>query len=284
MLGRLAVALMVASSLSGGVASAQPMTAAERARAAETKLEEGIHLLTTGDPEGALRVLDESYRLRASSRVRLYRGRALARLERYGEAYRELGEAVEEADEEIDAQEGDDPRLLTVLEAAAREQRALESRIAWLTLDVVAPVVPILHVQGRRVSAADIGEPVAVTPGTVEVDVTCTECDPLGASFEVGVGERRRLQLILDDASMARVAPPPDGIGVRDVFGWSTIGIGTAAAIAWVVLISMAEQKRNDGDMAGADDLDAASYGAIATAGVMLTTGLALLLWEALDD
>jgi hypothetical protein len=191
---RFSAALTLSLSLLAGVAygaGVSPDAAtAEQSSQASDKYRAGVEALDAGKLDQALTLFRASYDLVASPNSRLMIGRVLARLGKTVEAYREIESAVIEADRAAERSE----KYRKTASAARTELQELKGKVGL----VVVQLKTAVSVGGTEIAASDLGKPVVVAPGKVEVVVRSPG----------GEEERRTVDVLAGKPTTIDVAPP----------------------------------------------------------------------------
>lgn len=128
---------------------------------------EGVKAMNSKHYKEAVEKFQESYNIVASPNSRLMLGRALIKVNRPLDAYKELEETVAQATELA----GRQPKYQKTADAARKELDDVKVELAFIT------VIPGTEVSigGRKLSDADWGKPMPVMPGRVYVEITATD-------------------------------------------------------------------------------------------------------------
>lgn len=127
----------------------------------------GVKAMSAGRFEEAIEKFKKSYEIVASPNSRLMLGRALVKVNRLVDAYREFQETVTLATELAATQK----KYQKTVDSAKKELEDLKSELAFVT------VIPGTEVSlgGRRLSAADWGRPQPSMPGTIQVEIKAAD-------------------------------------------------------------------------------------------------------------
>jgi hypothetical protein len=128
---------------------------------------DGVKYMNSKHYKEAVDKFRESYNIVASPNSRLMLGRALVKVNKPLEAYREFEETVAQATELAAKQ----AKYQKTADAARKELDDVKVELAFIT------VIPGTEVSigGRKLSDADWGKPLAVMPGKVMVEITATD-------------------------------------------------------------------------------------------------------------
>ena len=145
---------------------------------------DGVKAMNAKHYKEAAEKFQQSYDIVASPNSRLMLGRALIKLNRPLDAYHELEETVNQANDLAAKQ----PKYQKTADAARKELDDVKVELAFVT------VIPGTEVSigGRKLSDADWGKPQPVAPGRVTVEITATD----------GRVRKKRIRL---EAGMTRV-------------------------------------------------------------------------------
>ena len=151
----------------------------------------GVEAMDADKFTEALTQFPKSYDTVASPNSHLMVGRALVKLGRLPEAYRELTQTIQQATRTGVPQK----KYKKTLETAQKELDDIKGKLAYVTLRQGTRV----QIQGRSVESTSWQEPQAVTPGTVLVEVR----------YPDGRQLTRQLTLKPGETSDFEIAPPP---------------------------------------------------------------------------
>jgi hypothetical protein len=128
---------------------------------------DGVKYMNSKHYKEAVEKFRESYNIVASPNSRLMLGRALIKVNKPLDAYREFEETVAQATELA----GKQAKYQKTADAARKELDDVKVELAFIT------VIPGTEVSigGRKLSDADWGKPLAVMPGKVMVEITATD-------------------------------------------------------------------------------------------------------------
>lgn len=137
----------------------------------------------------ALAAFRQSMASLPSPNTRLYMGRCLRALGRYGEAWGELSRAATEAN----ARRATEPRFTPTAESATAEALALTDRIAYVVVEVPnAPAGTTVTLNGRVLSGDEFGTLLAVDGTTASVEALAPGVVPYRGSSQVSAGRQAR--------------------------------------------------------------------------------------------
>jgi TolA-binding protein len=127
----------------------------------------GVKAMSAGQFEEAIEKFRQSYNIVASPNSRLMLGRALVKVNRLVEAYREFQETIAQATELSESQN----KYQKTAESAKKELEELKSELAFVT------VIPGTEVSlaGKRLSSAEWGRPQPSMPGTIKVEIKASD-------------------------------------------------------------------------------------------------------------
>jgi hypothetical protein len=128
---------------------------------------EGVKAMNSKQYKEAVEKFQQSYDIVASPNSRLMLGRALVKVNRNLDAYKEF-EATLAMATELAAHQ---PKYQKTADAARKELDDVRVELAFIT------VIPGTEVSigGRKLSDADWGKPIAVNPGRIYVEITATD-------------------------------------------------------------------------------------------------------------
>lgn len=240
---------IVAPARADGVAPDQA-TAVQREQA-QARFARGKELFKDGKYAEALTELQASHEIVSSPNTRLMIARCYQELGRLVEAYAEFGRTSVEARE----LERADRRYRQAAETAEQERQALESRLAFVTVDVQhAQPGTSLKVGGELIRPAAWGEPTPALPGSAEVVVDTPGHGQARKTVQVQAGQRTSVSI---DALAGDSAPPsPVSVGAESTAPsmrtWAYVagGVGLAGIATFAVAGSMANSTYNDLDSA----------------------------------
>lgn len=92
---------------------------------------------------------------------------------------------------------------------AQREIKSIESKIAWVTINVKGPSEPAVTVDGREVPSLALGSPAPVDVGRRTIRVTAEGYLPKDAEVTLSAGERSETNIELELAPVAAPSAPP---------------------------------------------------------------------------
>ena len=163
---------------------------------------EGVAAMNSRHYKAAVEKFQESYNIVASPNSRLMLGRALMKVNRPLDAYKELEETVTQATELA----GRQPKYQKTADAARKELDDVKVELAFIT------VIPGTEVSigGRKLSETDWGKPMPVTPGRVYVEITATDGRVRKKRLRLEAGVTRVLTADLTPTSSYSNKPPPE--------------------------------------------------------------------------
>lgn len=134
---------------------------------AQTTFLAALEKSKAGDHEGALAEFKVSYDIIASPNTRLMIARELSALGRAADAYREAKAAVAIAEEAMQA----NPKYADAAKAATDEAANMATKVAFVRVDMGGRTGLELLIGGRSVPSEELGGPIPVEPGDVEVTI-----------------------------------------------------------------------------------------------------------------
>ncbi len=244
-----------------------------------------------------------SYQAVASPNSRMMLSRALARLGRLSEAYREAKAASLEAN----AAAAQNAKYKATADSLRDDIADMEKRLAFVTVKVTGePDEATLTVGGAPVDRGDWGKPLAVEPGRVSV-VLATPDGKATQSVELAAGKKVTVPLEMPRAkvgeapvAVAEVKGESSWTGPnRKTIGYVAAGVGGVGMLAFGTFGALANGQysrlesgcpsRFACDPALADVADRGkAYQAVANTSVVigvlgLATGAGFIVWDALD-
>jgi hypothetical protein len=178
--------------------------AASRAElnAAKGPYQDGVKAMNAGRFEEAVDKFRESYNIVASPNSQLMLGRALIKVNRLMDAYRELQETVNRATELAATQQ----KYQKTAESAKREMEDVRLELAFVT------VIPGTEVSlgGRKLSAADWGKPQPMMPGRTKIEIVAADGRTREKTLRLEPGETKVLTADFSSSS-SRVTRSKEG-------------------------------------------------------------------------
>jgi hypothetical protein len=194
----LLASVLRASTVLPAGASVDSATKAEL-KTATQQYERGVDAMDAEKYAEALTFFQQSYETVNSPNSRLRVGRALAKLGKLPEAYRELSQTLKQSLELAASQK----KYKKTVETVQKELDEIKGKLAYVTIRQGAQ----LQLQGQTIAPSNWQEPQPVMPGAVSVDVTFTD------------GRNRKQQLTLKAGERAEVAiaPPPASVATQQL-------------------------------------------------------------------
>lgn len=152
---------------------------------AKIPYQDGVKAMSAGQFEQAADKFRESFNIVASPNSQLMLGRALIKLNRLMDAYRELESALTRATDLAATQ----PKYQKTAESAKRELQDLKSELAFVT---VIPGTEVI-LGGRKLSPADWGKPQAMMPGRTKVEIVASDGRTREKNLRLEPGETKVL-------------------------------------------------------------------------------------------
>ncbi len=240
----LALALGAGLCLAQG-ASLDTATAAQKTAAQKAFLK-GAKASKKGKHEEALAGFKESYDAVASPNSHLMYARELVALERYAEAYQEFEKIIPEAQ----AAASIDKKYQQAADAARADMSELESKIALVTV-TGAGEGDIIRVQGQEVPKERWGQPVAVMPGSVKVELVSSSGRETSKEVDAAAGARVDVDMTAV-AGPAPETPKEEGTVSTDSSKWDKRtwayvagGVGVAGIVTFGVFGALANSKHS---------------------------------------
>ncbi len=247
----LGVALLVSTTAwAAGVSVAN--ASAEQLEEAKAPYLAGVEAMEAGRYAESLEQFRRSYEVVASPNSRLMLGRALVKLGRLVEAYREFEGTAEQASELASSQQKYEKTALS----ARHELDDLKADLAFVRVMPGAQV----RIGGRLIPADSWGSPQPVTAGTVEVEITASDGRQLIKQLSLEPGLTRELTAELplstrggdggaqkdEPAEEEEVSAAPAGAGSgipRKTVGYAVGAVGVVGAVTFIGLTIAAESK-----------------------------------------
>ncbi len=123
----------------------------------------------------------------SSPNSRMMIGRALIKLGRLADAFRELSQAVEDAEALAKSQK----RYRKTVETATAELADIRERLAYVTVKQLKEVT----IKGRSLTPEEMLEPQPVDPGAVSIAVTYADGNKSAETLTLAPGERKEVSL-----------------------------------------------------------------------------------------
>lgn len=153
--------------------------------AAKGPYQDGVRAMSTGRFEEAVDKFRESFNIVASPNSQLMLGRALIKVNRLMDAYRELQETVTRATDLAATQQ----KYQKTAESAKREMEDLKLELAFVTVIPGTEVV----LGGRKLSAADWGKPQPMMPGRTKIEIVASDGRTREKTLRLDPGETKVL-------------------------------------------------------------------------------------------
>ena len=173
--------------------------------------ERGVKAMDADKFSEALTQFQQSYDTVSSPNSHMMVGRALVKLGRLPEAYRELTQTIQQASVAGVPQK----KYKMTIQAAQKELDEIRGKLAYVTLRQGAKV----QIQGQSVTTTSWQEPQPVMPGTVSVEV----------QFADGRKVTKQLILKAGETSEFAVEPPPESPTARSEVSPSSASQSTPA-------------------------------------------------------
>jgi hypothetical protein len=168
---------------------------------AQTRFLRGRDLYNQGQFPAALEAFRGSLEIVASPNARLYIARCHRETGEIGLAYAEFTQTIAEAK--------DDPHYQRAGDSADEERKALASRVGFVTVTIDhAADGTTLRVDNREIPRARWNDPIALTPGRVNVALDTPSRPPQTIAVDVTAGQTRPLTLDATAATPPQQPPP----------------------------------------------------------------------------
>ncbi len=205
---------------------------------AKRKYQAGKTAFDDGKFEDALKRFSESYDAVASPNSHLMVARAMIKLGRKLEGYRELDAVILEAE----AARAVDAKYGKTAEAARAEKTELEKSLAFLTIDMSSSAT----IAGKDVPADQWGKPIPLLPGNFEVVLQTKAGGETRRQLTLKPGEKVTVtpeppkavapvqMTTTEDGKVVAIAPPEPGVRY-ETLAWISGGVGLAGLAAFTV-------------------------------------------------
>lgn len=171
--------------------------------AAKGPYQDGVKAMSAGRYEQAVEKFRESYNIVASPNSQLMLGRALIKVNRLMDAYREFQETVARATELAATQ----PKYQKTAESAKREMEDVRLELAFVT---VIPGTEVI-LGGRKLVAADWGKPQPMMPGKTKIEIVATDGRTREKTLRLDPGETKVLTADFSSTSSRMKRSTDDG-------------------------------------------------------------------------
>lgn len=137
--------------------------------------------------EVALGLFRESYDIVASPNSHLMIGRTLAKMGKVAEAYGHIESSIREARAAAEKSE----KYRKTLSAAMTEREELKSKVGFVVVELGGEV----SLAGRTLASTEMGQPIAVDPGTTEVVLKLASGEEVREKVDVQPGQETKVGL-----------------------------------------------------------------------------------------
>ncbi len=296
---RFGIALLVALALAAPAAAQTKMSPAQ----SRAEFKAAQELYQADRCIDALPRFEKLARATESPNARLYVARCLRKLNRIPEAYEAFSAVIRQAD----TKSKEDERYADTRSAAAAERAAVESQVARIVIVIASPPKGLeVQVGERTIDRKDIGEPIALSPGKVEVRATAPGESEFKTSLELKGGALSTVTISFEAAGQAPGDTSPTSTGkspaasseVRSsktpVLAYVALGIGAAGLATFGVAGYLADQRFNsledecaggpcprdkEQDIDGGRRLDTIANVGLIVGGIGVVSGAAILLF-----
>jgi hypothetical protein len=261
----LLLALPVALAAPRVWAAGAPVSSATRAqkKTASEHFLAGMKASKAGDPTQALSEFQASYDAVASPNSHLMVARTLATLGRLGQAY----DAYEQTVDEANAAAQNEHKYKKTADAAQNERDQLKSRVAFVSVSVNgADPSDQLVVAGRTIDRSDWDKPIAVTPGSVQVELRAPSGRAQTRVIQAAAGATSSVTLPEAAPSAAPAEKPkPEPAAVSShhnstrTLAYVAGGVGAAGLVTFAIFGLLDNSKYSDLQNACAHDVCSAS-------------------------
>lgn len=244
------VAVLGTSTALAAGASVDSATKAQLKTATE-HYDRGVEAMDAEKYPDALTHFQRSYDTVASPNSRMMVGRALVKLGKLPEAYRELAQALKQANELAATQK----RYKKTVETVQKELDEIKDKLAYVTVRQDTQ----LQLQGENIASTNWQELHPVLPGTVSAVVTFADGRKLNKQLTLKAGERAELSLdppqaaaaqpnaVANQAAQPAVAPAGSSSDLnRRTVGYVVGAVGIAGVGAFVGLTLIAAPSQGD--------------------------------------
>lgn len=231
-------------------AAGAPITSASAAqkKTASQHFIAGMKASQAGDPTQALNEFQASYDAVASPNSDLMIARTLETLGRLGQAYVAYSRTVDEAN----AASQTDPKYKRTAKAAESERDQLKSRVAFVSVTVSgATANDQLVVAGRTIAHSDWAQPIAVTPGSVQLELRSANGKAQTRTVNATAGATSNVSL---SSGPAQTPPgtsplPPEASGTQNstrTLAYIAGGVGAAGLVTFTIFGLLDNSKYSD--------------------------------------
>ncbi|MEZ4442104.1 MAG: hypothetical protein R3B72_23625 [Polyangiaceae bacterium] len=225
-----------------------------------------VSLFDAEDYAAALPLFEGAFAVTESPNARLYVARCLVKMDRLVEGYREMAGTLALARKKAE----EEPKYARTRDAAAAELAVLEPKIGKVVVALGdSEVGATIEVEGRRLTPEEVGLPVVVLPGNVEVVASAEGKEPFRTTVEVAGGGLETVAIVFRDPTPTETPEPEEdgpGLGVLRIAGIAVAGLGVASLATFAATGVLAKSKFDEvekacggtrcTDLAYAEDID----------------------------
>lgn len=235
-------------------AAAEPASGTGDVKAALEKFKQAQKRYEEKDYAAALELARAAVDATGSPNARLYVARALRELGQLPEAHAEMDRTLRDA---RDAAKND-PKYGATRDAAAAELALLDQRVGKVIVALADPPPGVkVSLNGRALAATEVGQPIAVNPGSVVASATGEGASPVEKSVEVAAGQTQTITLVFRETP-GTAAPPPETARPKQAeqpkkqkknlrtWGFVAAGVGVVGLSVFAVAGSMANSKYSE--------------------------------------
>ncbi len=181
-----------------------------------------------------------------SPNARIYVARCLKNEGRLDEAYEQMRQTVSDATQRAETED----KYVPTRDSAAAELALLEPKVGKLVVAVVEPPEgTVVYIGTRELSGEQLGVPVAVMPGTLDVRAEAPGRTSVVREVEVAAGKTRTITLTMDEAEdpdiSNQIPDEPTGsggsMGPIRITGFVVTGLGVAGLAVGAGLAAKAQ-------------------------------------------
>lgn len=240
-----------------------------------------------------------------SPNARIYVARCLKNEGRLDEAYEQMRQTVSDATQRAETED----KYVPTRDSAAAELALLEPKVAKLVVAVVEPPDgTVVYIGTRALSGEQLGVPVAVMPGTLDVRAEAPGRAPVLREVELAAGKTRTITLTMDEAAPEaevsdQIPDEPTGStssmgGIR-ITGFVVAGLGVAGLAVGAGLAAKAQSDFDaldeecqsmtcpEGEQGRVDDgrmLTTVANASLIVGGILAAGGAAMIIFGGNDD
>lgn len=197
-----------------------------------SSFKEAIELFEAKKCGEALPLFESVVAETGSPNARIYVARCLKQEGRLAEAYEQMRQTVTEATQRAETED----KYVPTRDSAAAELAMLEPKIGKVVVAVVDPPQGTkVYVGSRELEGDQLGVPVAVMPGTLDVRAAAPDNEPITREIEVQAGKTRTVTLTFEESLAGDSVPAPPksddessggGMGPLRIAGFVVTGVG----------------------------------------------------------